>query len=48
MDGAMAQQQQQMIMDMLQLRSDELSAQNGKPRTQMARGDRQLPGLASE
>ena len=39
----MAQQQQRMI-DMLQLRSDELSAENGKLRMQMARGDRQLPG----
>ena len=42
MDGATAQQQQQM-MDMLQLRSDELSAENGKLRMRMARGDRQLP-----
>ena len=42
MDGATAQQQQQMF-DMLQLRSDELSAENGKLRMRMVRGDRQLP-----
>ena len=43
MDGATAQQQQRMI-DMLQLRSDELTAENGKLRMQMAKGDKQLPG----
>lgn len=45
MDGATAQQQQQQrLIDLLQLRSDELSAENGKLRVQMARADKQLPG----
>ena len=38
------QQQQQRLIDLLQLRSDELSAENGKLRVQMARADKQLPG----
>ena len=44
MGGTAAQQQQQRMIDMLKLRSDELSAENGKLRMQMARADRQLPG----
>ena len=32
------------MIDMLQLRSDELSAENGKLRMQMARAGKQLPG----
>lgn len=43
-NGATAQQQQQRLIDLLQLRSDELSAENGKLRVQMARADKQLPG----
>ena len=39
MDGAMAQQQQRMT-DKMQLRSDELNAENGKLKMQMARGAR--------
>lgn len=44
MNGSTVQQQQQRMIDMLQLRSDELSAENGKLRMQMTRADRQLPG----
>ena len=43
MDSATAQHQQQRMISMLQLCIDELSAQNGKLRLQMARADRQLP-----
>ena len=42
MDSATAQHQQQRMISMLQLRIDELSAQSGKLRLQMARADRQL------
>ena len=41
--GGGTTQQQQKMTDMLQLRSDELSAENARLRMQMARADKQLP-----
>ena len=42
-DAELTQQQQRLI-DLLQLRSDELSAENGELRMQITRADRKLPG----
>ena len=43
LDADLTQQQQRLI-DLLQLRSDELSAENGELRMQITRADRKLPG----